>query len=191
MRTTDPGKLRRIMEAAVHLFAERHYHRVRMEDIAAGAGVAKGTLYLHFKDKESLYLGLLLQGTRQLYEDVQKRIAGVKKPEDKLLVFVREAIRFFERYPYFLELIQRVEVSLPEAQTAPLRDYRRRFLELLAGVLGEVNRSRRFARVDAELGALALIGMVREILRSRPQPWSTRLAGWIVRHFLHGIGKPG
>ena len=82
-------------------------------------------------------------------------------------------------------------VRYDEAQTAPLRDYRRRFLELLAGVLGEVNRSRRFARVDAELGALALIGMVREILRSRPQPWSTRLAGWIVRHFLHGIGKPG
>ena len=56
MRTADPSKPPRIIDAAAQLFAERAYHEVRMDDIAAGAGVAKGTLYLHFRDKEALYL---------------------------------------------------------------------------------------------------------------------------------------
>ncbi|HZW29624.1 MAG TPA: helix-turn-helix domain-containing protein, partial [Isosphaeraceae bacterium] len=54
MRTADPAKSRRIIDAAIQLFAERPYHEVRMEDIAARAQVAKGTLYLHYQDKEDL-----------------------------------------------------------------------------------------------------------------------------------------
>ena len=38
------------------------YHEVRMDDIAERAQVAKGTLYLHFKDKEALYRALMLEG---------------------------------------------------------------------------------------------------------------------------------
>ncbi len=62
MRTTDPAKVGRIIDAAIQLFAERPYHEVRMDDIAERAQVAKGTLYLHFKDKEALYCALMLEG---------------------------------------------------------------------------------------------------------------------------------
>ena len=55
MRTTDPAKAERIFDAAIQLFAERPYHEVRMDDIAVRTQVAKGTLYLHFKDKEIVH----------------------------------------------------------------------------------------------------------------------------------------
>ena len=62
MRTADPAKVRRIIDAAIQLFAERPFHEVRMEDIAARAKVAKGTLYLHYKDKEDLFAGIMNDG---------------------------------------------------------------------------------------------------------------------------------
>src|SRR5687767_3152762 len=55
MRTMDPTRGDHILEVAAQLFAKRHYHEVRMEDIALKAGVAKGTIYRYFEDKEDLY----------------------------------------------------------------------------------------------------------------------------------------
>jgi AcrR family transcriptional regulator len=44
-----------ILEAALAAFAARGYEAARLDDVAAQAGVAKGTLYLYFKDKQALF----------------------------------------------------------------------------------------------------------------------------------------
>ncbi len=44
-----------ILDAALHVFAEHGYESARLDEVAARAGVAKGTLYLYFRDKEDLF----------------------------------------------------------------------------------------------------------------------------------------
>lgn len=51
-------KRRQIVVAARNLFTERDFFSVKMEDVAAKAGVAKGTLYLYFGTKEELFLAV-------------------------------------------------------------------------------------------------------------------------------------
>ncbi|HBO81001.1 MAG TPA: TetR family transcriptional regulator, partial [Cupriavidus sp.] len=41
--------------AALDLFVERGYAATRLEDVAAAAGVSKGTVYLYFANKEELF----------------------------------------------------------------------------------------------------------------------------------------
>ena len=191
MRTADPDREQRILDAAAQLFGRRPYHEVRMDDIAAQAGVAKGTLYLRFKTKEDLYLALVVNGMERLFEEVRQKVAGPGTPEERLLVFVREVVRFFDCSPYVLDLIQRMEASGSGVEQVPaLREKRAAFLGLLTEILREFNASGRFAEVDPELGALALVGMTRELLRFRPPPRTDRLAEWIIDQFLHGICKP-
>ena len=48
-----------ILDAALTVFAERGFEAARLDDMAARAGVAKGTLYLYFKDKEALFEALV------------------------------------------------------------------------------------------------------------------------------------
>lgn len=56
----DPQQRRaEILTAAFALFAERGFAATRMEDIAVRAGIAKGTVYLHFPDKEALFIELV------------------------------------------------------------------------------------------------------------------------------------
>jgi len=50
-----PGE---ILEAALHVFAAKGYAAARMEDIAARAGVTKGTIYLYFQSKEDVFKSL-------------------------------------------------------------------------------------------------------------------------------------
>jgi AcrR family transcriptional regulator len=48
-----------IVEAAMQEFIARGFAATRLDDIAKRAGVAKGTIYLHFKDKESMFEELI------------------------------------------------------------------------------------------------------------------------------------
>ena len=52
------------MNAALDEFVEKGFAAVRMEDIARRAGVAKGTIYLNFKDKEALFEAIIKQEIR-------------------------------------------------------------------------------------------------------------------------------
>ena len=62
-----------ILDAALDEFSARGFAGARLDDVAQRAGVAKGTIYLHFKDKEALFqelvrtmLGPLISGLEQL-----------------------------------------------------------------------------------------------------------------------------
>src|SRR5580700_9820482 len=48
-----------IVEAALNEFIARGFTATRLDDVARRAGVAKGTIYLHFKDKESMFEELI------------------------------------------------------------------------------------------------------------------------------------
>src|SRR3982750_1597869 len=48
-----------IIEAALDEFVARGFTATRLDDVAKRAGVAKGTIYLHFKDKESMFEELI------------------------------------------------------------------------------------------------------------------------------------
>jgi len=192
VRTANTHRQRQIINIAAQLFAEHPYHEVRMDDVAVRAGVSKGTLYAYFKDKEDLYLALIRYGLDRLFARIEDGFAHVKEPEDKVLAFARESLRFFDRHFHWLELIQRAEVLHTDSGGSPVRESRDKLHELIRGVMDDLHATGRFVVDDPVLATLALIGMTREIVRFLPRPWPVGLAGWIARQFLDGIRRrPG
>jgi AcrR family transcriptional regulator len=187
MRLVDPVRLQRILDTAACLFAERRYHEVRMDDIAARAGVSKGAVYHHFKDKDDLYLALIQQGINRLFDEVRERITGLKDPEEKVRAYVEEMVRFHNSHPSCLDLIQRAELSHSD-QVDALQASRTRLQDLLIGILRELDASGRWLVGNPEFAARALKGMTREILRWQT-PASPYLPYQIVQLFLHGLSK--
>src|SRR5512138_2747814 len=68
---------RAILAAAEEVFAEDGLHAARMERIASRAGVAVGTLYNHFADKEALLAALARSRREGLFARVDASLAGV------------------------------------------------------------------------------------------------------------------
>lgn len=55
----QPDRAGTILNAALAVFAEKGFAAARVEDVAARAGIAKGTVYLYFESKEALFKGLV------------------------------------------------------------------------------------------------------------------------------------
>jgi AcrR family transcriptional regulator len=58
-RAAQTGKRESILAAALEEFSGRGFAAARLDDVASRAGVAKGTIYLYFRDKESLFQELV------------------------------------------------------------------------------------------------------------------------------------
>jgi len=67
-----------ILKTAEKLFLEKDYRKISMNEIAQKAGSAKGTLYLYFKSKESLFLSLMLQKFRDWFVQLENLLSKEK-----------------------------------------------------------------------------------------------------------------
>ncbi|MGC9955096.1 MAG: TetR/AcrR family transcriptional regulator [Rhizomicrobium sp.] len=87
-----PGE---ILEAAVSVFAEKGFAAARMEDIAARAGVTKGTIYLYFPSKEEVFKTLARETVSVALAAVAQQVREFKGPSRELLVTLLSSIAAF------------------------------------------------------------------------------------------------
>lgn len=66
----------RILDAAATLLVRWGYRKTTIDDVAREAGVGKGTIYLHWKDKNELFQATIWHASEQVTEDVMQRIAA-------------------------------------------------------------------------------------------------------------------
>ncbi|WP_409302062.1 TetR/AcrR family transcriptional regulator [Peribacillus sp. SCS-155] len=82
-------KYKQIIDAAVIVIAENGYHQAQVSKIAKQAGVADGTIYLYFKNKEDILISLFHEKMGQFVEQIQEDIIGIENTSDKLLALVK------------------------------------------------------------------------------------------------------
>ena len=73
----------RLLNAATTLLIRWGYRKTTIDDVAREAGVGKGTIYLHWKDKNELFRAAIMREQRRYTEDLQRRIA--EDPQGGLL----------------------------------------------------------------------------------------------------------
>lgn len=70
--------------AALELFVEKGFAATRLDEVAARAGVSKGTLYLYFDSKEELFKAVVREGLVPLLEEGEALVAGSSAPAPEL-----------------------------------------------------------------------------------------------------------
>jgi TetR/AcrR family transcriptional regulator len=189
LRTADPNTLPRILDVAEQLFARQSFSDVRMEDVAAKAQVAKGTLYLHFANKESLFRAMAANVSGRFIDDSQERLAKVKDVRQQLRIIVRQAVEFSAQYPHYLETLHLLDSSPVRDADIEIRQRRERLFCLIERLLQDAHRSGELSVPHPQRSVLALLGMLHRVLYGTPQPWPEDIADWVTDQFLHGVSK--
>ena len=92
MPKTSPQMPVKLAEAAFRCFAERGFKEVNLDQIAAKAGVTKGSLYCHYKSKQELILAACNHYYRAYQRRVQKEIAPLTDPLERLRCVVELSV---------------------------------------------------------------------------------------------------
>jgi AcrR family transcriptional regulator len=182
--------VRAILDAAEETFAAEGLHSARMNDIAARAGVAVGTLYNHFKDREALLEGLLAVRRQELLSHVDAASDGPGEFRERLTRMMRGVFDYFAAHRRFFQVYMQDELAQRRAGHARpelARDLYARLEKLVRLGL----REKALRREDAELYPAMLLGVLKGVLlrdeygRGPAQPVE---ASVVVRCFLEGAG---
>jgi AcrR family transcriptional regulator len=87
----DRGEATRdaLLAAARALFAEHGYAGVGTEEVVRRAGVTRGALYHHFRDKQDLFRAVFEQTEAEIMQTIIARVEGLTDPMEELAVGVR------------------------------------------------------------------------------------------------------
>ena len=102
---------RRIRATAMRLFAERGVTRVGVSELAAAAGIARGTVYSHVPDVDTLFEDVAAELSHEMIERVVAGLAGVSDPAARLATGVRQYIRRAHDEPSWGRFMSRFGLS--------------------------------------------------------------------------------
>jgi AcrR family transcriptional regulator len=125
-----------LLAIAVERFAKYGYHKTKISDIVAQAGVAQGTFYWYFKSKESIALEIIQSGKERLLQVIGKgyrtepgTVQEMVQGSQRLLA---DIFRFARDNRYFMELLltergedEAIRQAFREARVAMEEAFRR------------------------------------------------------------------
>lgn len=89
MSANPPDKRRRILDAAVSVFAQHGFYNAKVAQIAKQAGVADGTIYLYFKNKEDILIQVFIDAMDEILRRQDAALADVTDAAERLRTFIR------------------------------------------------------------------------------------------------------
>jgi len=182
---------RAVLLAAEQVFAEEGLHAASMSSIAERAGVAVGTLYNHFKDRDALLNALLDERRAELIDKIDRaRTELADEPFRKQLEgFLRALFSHFEEHGNFLRIVFSSEYGgLRKCEEMPRALYQR--IELLLKI-GHREKALR-ADPDHHFGLMLLGAVKGTFLRDKygaPALDNKVAIDLIADFFLRGAGR--
>ncbi len=116
-----------ILEAAVKTFARSGYHRSRVADIAREAGVADGTVYIYFKNKEDILISLFQSLMNRFVEELKNELLQCRDSNDKLDTIINYHLTTLANKPEQAKVTQielrQIDQTINEGISKPLLSY--------------------------------------------------------------------
>jgi len=103
-QSVSERKRNSILDAARTVFSRQGYSGSAVEDVAAEAGVAKGTLYLYFKSKEELYIAALARDMVDVAQRARAEMDRAPTLRGKMLAFLRVRLEYSKANEDFLRI---------------------------------------------------------------------------------------
>lgn len=102
----NSDKHRRIIEAALKVFAKNGFYNSKVSEIARAADVADGTIYLYFQNKDDILISLFEEEMGNVLDKMKQALQTVTDPAAKLERFAHQHLTMLEENQELAEIIQ-------------------------------------------------------------------------------------
>jgi TetR/AcrR family transcriptional regulator len=103
--------VRRILDAAMEVFAEVGYEGARVDEIAKRAGVNKAMIYYRIGDKKTLYEEVIHNVFGDIVERISENIQDEFSPEEKFKIYIANIANTMSQHPSFPRIMMREVAS--------------------------------------------------------------------------------
>lgn len=181
-------KKEEIFLRAADIFAKKGYEKTTLEEIAAELKMTKGSIYHYFNGKEDILFQSLIRA-HALANQVLSKIIERRDipPKDKLYLAIKEHIKVLTTKFVYATLRQQ-ELLLPVKLRDEVRAERKKFQQMLVGIVHEGIEEGAFKPANLKLVSFAILGATNWVARwySPDGPFSPEAIGEAFADYLVG-----
>lgn len=188
------NKYNRILEAAVKVFAKKGFYQATISQIAKEAGVADGTIYLYFKNKDDILIQFFTYKTRQVFDLFRQEVDKAQNAAEKLRNLIRCHLAEFQRDRNMAIVYQAVTRQNDQLVRNEIREMTKLYLDIVAEIV-EQGQAEGTIRKNLYLSLVKrfILGAVDEVintwLRSGGKYDLVSMADPLIDLFIRGIGN--
>jgi TetR/AcrR family fatty acid metabolism transcriptional regulator len=183
-----------IIDAAVVVIAENGYHQAQVSKIAKQAGVADGTIYLYFKNKEDILISLFREKMGDFVEKIENIIAGKTTATEKLLSLIESQFNMLSS-DHHLAIVTQLELRQTNKELRmKINEILKGYLQVIDNIVLEGIEKGEFSKeLDVRLARQMIFGTIDEMATSwvmNEEKYDlTSLAGKIHHLIIKGCGS--
>lgn len=164
MKKNKP-KYKQIIDAAVVVIAENGYHQAQVSKIAKQAGVADGTIYLYFKNKEDILISLFHEKMGIFVERLEALIENEDSASEKLRVLIENHFLILSEDPH-LAIVTQLELRQSNKELRlKINEVLKGYLQLVDTILAQGVETGEFRKnLDIRLARQMIFGTLDEIV---------------------------
>lgn len=194
-KSKSNGKYHQILEAAIKVFAEQGFHQATISQIAREAGVADGTIYLYFKNKEDIMVNFFGYKTKQVFGRFREEVDKADNARDKLRMLIKRHLEEFQRDRSMAILYQTETRRFSRMCEEQIREMSKMYLDLVSEIV-ESGQDEGLMRKDLYMGLVKrfIIGAIDEVINTWLHSGGSydlvSMADPLVDLFIRGVGNP-
>lgn len=153
----EKDKKQRIIETAENYFTTYGFKATTMDQVAKGAGVAKGTIYNFYKDKEEIYLEVIKQNLRNIRSLAAEAAEGEDNLLDKLKKMILAVDKYRQEDPFYKQITQEArDLSNPLVKQG-LNEIEAEVVNQIQELFTESIKNQEIREVDTRLSAFVFL----------------------------------
>jgi len=186
-RPSIPFLRETILRHAGELFASKDFARISIDEVAARAGVGKGSVYRQFGSKEALYATVVIEGFKHLQNEIRAALKDRASTRQQLETVIRHTLVYFWTRRQFFALLRDPTVLPAKLERSYLRQ-RNELSKMVSAILLEGAKAGALrSDLDTRIIAESLLGMLRGINRyCREYTTPERATDAVLSIFLDG-----
>jgi len=187
------NKKKTILQAAKEVLIEENYNGISIKSIAKKAGIATGTFYLYFSNKDQLVETVVDEMYKKLLNSIKNKRSQHLNVLDKLKASMEATIDLFIKEQNLAKILI---VHIPAVNLAfnlKLHDFEQELIELTKSDLKELIEEGYLPNQDIEISAMAFVGSFRQVIMNwlnEGMPRNLESAyETLIEYNLRGLGK--
>ena len=173
-----------IINGALKVFNQLGIEKTTMDEIAVESGFGKATLYYYFHSKDEVFIAIMEEGWKKLWEGIESKIVEDKSPKRKFIGIVKKMGEIVTADKVLYGFLFTAPNFIQDTEKHTWKTYQERLYAMLQSIIEEGIKRKEFVDLSPGLLMKAVGGLFHQLLISNDETMKEEDFEMMLRNFL-------
>ena len=175
---------KRIIKGALSVFNELGIEKTTMDEIAHESGFGKATLYYYFASKDEVFIAIMEDGWKKLWEGIESEITHNLKPRKKFMGIINKMAKIVKNNKILYGFLFTAPNHIHDETKQTWKTYQQRLYAILKSIIEEGINKKEFLDVNPQILMKAIGGLFHGLLIENKDDLDNKEFEIMLKNFL-------